>query len=180
MKPLYLALAFMPLGVAAQDYVQSQPPPKANTMEWNLGLGMGIDYGGFGGQLQCRPAPPLVMFAGAGYALAGLGYNVGVQGRILPDKKWCPFVSGMYGYNAVIVVVDAEQFNRLYYGPSFGIGVENHLRNHRQSFWRFELIIPLRPQEFQDDLDALKLNPAIKFQAEPPPFGISAAFHFGL
>lgn len=182
MKPLLCALALLPVMAHAQDYAQPLPqsPPKANTMEWNLGLGLGIDYGGVGAQVQCRPAPPLVIFAGGGYAFAGFGYNVGVQGRLLPERKWCPFVSGMYGYNAVIVVVDAEQYNEVYYGPSFGIGVENHLRDRRENFWRFELLLPLRPQEFQDDLDALKLDPAVEIRSEPPAFGISVAFHFGL
>lgn len=180
MKQFAFLLACAPVFVAGQDYVQPQQPPKSNSMEWNLGLGLGIDYGGIGAQVQCRPAPPLVMFAGVGYVLAGFGYNAGVQGRILPDAKWCPFISAMYGYNAVIVVKDASQYNRLYYGPSIGVGLEDHLRDNRKNFWRFELILPFRPQEFQDQIDALKKNPLIEISSEPPPFSFSVAFHFGL
>lgn len=180
MKPLALIAACLPFALAAQDYVQQQRPTAPTAMEWNLGLGFGTDYGGMGLQVQCRPAPPLVMFAGGGYAFAGFGYNVGAQGRILPDAKWCPFVSAMYGYNAVIVVKGADQYNQLYYGPSVGLGVEDHRRDNKSNFWRFEIILPFRPQEFQDDMDALKKNPSIKIQAEPPPFSVSVAYHFGL
>jgi hypothetical protein len=180
MKPLCLAFACAPFTLAAQDYVEPPQPTSTSSMEWNLGLGIGIDYGGFGAQVQCRPAPPLVMFAGGGYALAGFGYNVGVQGRFLPDAKWCPYIAGMYGYNAVIVVQHAEQYNQLYYGPSVGAGVEVHRRDNPDNFWRFELILPFRPQEFEDDMDALKKNPAIEIKSEPPPFSFSVAYHFGL
>ena len=180
MKQLALLLICAPTFLAAQDYVQPQQRPESNDMAWNLGLGLGIDYGGFGAQLQCRPAPPLVIFAGGGYALSGFGYNAGVQGRILPSAKWCPFISAMYGYNAVIVVQGASEFNQLYYGPSVGVGLEDHRRDNADNFWRFELILPFRPQEFQDDMDALKKNPVIDIKSEPPPFSFSVAFHFGL
>ena len=180
MKPLAFLIVCAPLALAAQDYVQPQKPPSSNSLEWNLGLGLGIDYGGFGAQVQCRPAPPLVMFAGVGYALAGFGYNVGAQGRILPNAKWCPFVAAMYGYNAVIVVKGADQYNGIYYGPSVGVGLEDHRRDNAANFWRFELILPFRPQEFQDDIDALKKNPAIDIKSEPPPVSFSVAYHFGL
>jgi len=180
MKQFALLLASAPLIVSAQDYVQPLRPASHSGTEWNLGLGLGIDYGGFGAQVQCRPAPPLVMFAAGGYALAGFGYNVGAQGRILPMAKWCPFVSAMYGYNAVIVVQGASGYNQLYYGPSVGAGVEVHRRDNPDNFWRLELILPFRPQEFQDDMDALKKNPLIDIRSEPPPFSFSVAFHFGL
>ncbi len=170
----------VPLIAFTQDYVQQRPAAAPSGMEWNLGLGLGIDYGGIGAQVQCRPAKPLVVFAGGGYAFAGFGYNVGAQGRILPDAKWCPFVAAMYGYNAVIVVKGADQYNGIYYGPSVGLGVENHHRDNEGSFWRFELILPFRPVEFQEDIDALKKKPNIDVRSEPPPFSFSVAFHFGV
>ena len=177
----FLAMAgFIPILAFTQDYVQQRPVGPPRGMEWNIGLGLGIDYGGIGAQVQCRPAPPLVMFAGGGYAFAGFAYNVGAQGRILPDAKWCPFVAAMYGYNAVIVVKGADQYNGIYYGPSVGLGVENHRRDNARNFWRFELILPFRPQEFQDDIDALKKNPSIEVRSEPPPFSFSIAYHFGV
>ena len=175
-----LVIGLMPFCCAAQDYVPPANSPKEVGLQWNVGLGIGFDYGGLGAQVQCRPAPPLVMFAGGGYALAGFGYNVGAQGRILPDARWCPFVSAMYGYNAVIVVKGASQYNQIYYGPSFGLGVELHGRNNAKKFWRFEVLLPLRDAAFQEDVDALKKNPLIKIEAEPPPIGIGVAYHFGL
>ena len=74
----------------------------------------------------------------------------------------------------------ADQYNQLDYGPSVGVGLEDHLREKRENFWRFELILPFRPEEFQEDIDALKKNPLIDIKSEPPPFSFSVAFHFGL
>jgi hypothetical protein len=180
MRVALLALLLAPTVNLAQDYVAPAHSPNGTGLQWNIGLGLGLDYGGFGAQVQCRPAPPLVMFAGGGYALAGFGYNVGAQGRILPDARWCPFVSAMYGYNAVIVVTGASQYDQVYYGPSFGLGVEMHRRDNAKNFWRFELLLPLRDKAFQEGLDALKKNPLIKVSSEPPPFGIGVGYHFGL
>ena len=97
MKLLVLALSTLPVQLLAQADTAAAlrtPPP---TYTSNLGIGLGIDHGGIGLQLQYRPVPPLAFFVGGGYALAGLGYNLGMQVRLLPKKKWCPYVAGMYG-----------------------------------------------------------------------------------
>ena len=180
MKPVVFFLALVPFQADAQDYAPPAAAPRANTTEWNLGLGLGLDYGGIGLQLQCRPAAPLVMFAGGGYALAGLGYNAGVQGRILPAAKWCPYVVAMYGYNAVIMVKGASEYNEIYFGPSIGFGVENHKRGDYRSFWRFQLLVPFRPDAFEKDMNDLKANPNVKIESEPPPFAFSVGYHFGI
>lgn len=181
MKVLFAyALAFS-ASVSAQDYVAStNQAPTASGPQWSFGLGAGLDYGGFGGQLHCRAARPLAVFLGGGYALAGFGLNAGVEGRVIPDARWCPILSAMYGYNAVIVIEDAEEFNKLYYGPSFGLGVEVSGKRNNRNFLRLQLLLPLRPTDFKDDLDRLKRNPAIEIRSEPPDFGVSIGYHFGV
>ncbi|HNK70350.1 MAG TPA: hypothetical protein PKH36_16640 [Flavobacteriales bacterium] len=181
MKALLALALCASISVNAQDQAATAKsvttPPGA---QWSMGLGAGLDYGGIGVQLHCRAARPLAVFLGGGYALAGFGLNAGAEGRVLPDARWCPIVSAMYGYNAVIVIEDAEEYNKLYYGPSFGLGVEVSGKRNNRNFLRLQLLLPLRPTDFKDDLDRLRRNPAIEIRSEPPDFGVSVAYHFGV
>jgi len=169
------------LCASAQDYVQQHADhtvPNAPDKQVNVGLGLGLDFGGLGGvRVDFVPKPHVAVFAGIGYALIGVGYNVGVIGRILPDKHACPFVSVMYGYNAVIVVKGASQYDHIYYGPSFGAGVELH-RRRSNNFWSLELLLPIRPVEYDEAITKLKTTPGVKIESEPPPFGISGGYHW--
>ena len=140
----------------------------------SAGVGIGLDYGGIGGKLMFAPVKYVALFGAIGYNLNGAGYNGGVVARILPDKKVCPYVTGMYGYNAVIVIEGLRERNKTYFGPSFGGGIELRMRN--RNFWNFGLLFPLRSAEFQDDFDDLKNNPSIEI-TEPLPVQISVGYH---
>jgi hypothetical protein len=146
----------------------------------NVGLGAGIDYGGFGGRFTVLPYEKLGMFAGVGYNLDGLGFNAGAQYKFSVDKRVRPYVIAMYGYNGVIVT--EETYNgddsETYYGPSFGFGIELKGRRNENNFWNFELLLPIRPSEFQDDIDALKA--AGYTVTDPWPVAFSIGYHFGL
>jgi hypothetical protein len=146
---------------------------------FNVGIGIGMDYGGLGGKISGFPLKNFGLFAGVGYNLVKAGYNVGGIVRILPGKKVCPIITGMYGYNAVIVVQGASQYDKVYYGPTFGGGIELHFGN-KQKFMSFGLLVPIRSQEFYDDWDALKANPGIVDTTDPLPVGISVGYHFKL
>ena len=83
MKKFYLIAAvvsFLSVNSIAQE---NSTPSKVN-----LGLGMGLDYGGFGRRISFVPTKSFALFGGFGYNLLGLGYNVGGTYRILPDKKF--------------------------------------------------------------------------------------------
>lgn len=164
--------AFTPLRVCGQQV--TAPPPHTY-----LGLGLGQDFGGIGFRVDVLPEDHISLFAGLGYAFAGFGYNVGAHARLLPGHKVCPYVTAMYGYTAVITVKNASQYDKIYYGPTFGAGLEvkNSLTHN---FWKFGILIPIRPQAYQYDLDALKKNPSIKFSAVPIAITISVGYHFGL
>ncbi|MBL7857853.1 MAG: hypothetical protein JNM57_09200 [Cyclobacteriaceae bacterium] len=167
-------LIVMQLPVMAQDQ-----DPSAEWSKVNIGLGIGIDYGGFGGRFTVLPAERFGLFLGLGYNLVGAGYNVGATYRFLPAKRVCPTINAMYGYNGVIKVQNASQFDKAYYGASIGGGVEFRTRNPK-NYFNLELIIPFRPQAFYDDVDDLKNNSAIEFQTEPIPIAFSIGYHFGL
>lgn len=140
----------------------------------NIGLGMGLDYGGVGGRLSFVPEKHIALYGAVGYNIIGLGYNVGATIKIIPDKRFCPTIGAMYGYNAVLVVTGAfDDIRKTYYGPSFSLGFEFKSKNRPNNFWNIELLIPVRSQEFKDDIDGLILK------AEPSPVMISVGYHFG-
>jgi hypothetical protein len=141
----------------------------------NLGFGMGISYGGFGARLSVLPVKQVALFAAGGYNLDGFGYNVGAEFRLLPGKKIVPALLAMYGYNAVIVVRGAEQYNQTYYGPTIGGGVEIHSGNG-QNFFTIELLVPFRSREFDLHLRSLQSNPSIEI-AGPWPVAFSFGYH---
>jgi hypothetical protein len=143
-----------------------------------LGLGIGLDYGGLGGQINFQINPKVELFGGLGYNLDGAGFNVGGKLRLAPDKRVCPTIGAMYGYNGVIVVEGLDDASKTYYGPSFGFGLE-FKRHQTDNFWNVGLWLPIRSSEFKDDFDALDKNPDIEI-SKPLPVAISIAYHFKL
>ena len=52
-----------------------------------LGLGMGLDYGGVGAKVEYLPVKNVGVFAGLGFNLLSVGWNVGATYKIMSDKK---------------------------------------------------------------------------------------------
>ena len=179
MKKLLLLLLFF----AATDlYAQSDADDKPLFDEEepasrvNFGLGIGMDYGGLGCKLSILPVKYVSVFGGVGYNLHKAAYNIGGTFRILPDKKVVPFLQAMYGYNAVIVVADAKDLSKTYYGTTIGGGIELNMRNS-DDFFLFGLLIPFRSQQFKDDVEAMRNDPDMDF-TDVLPFTVSFGYHF--
>ena len=171
--------------VAEPNQPTASIDPESKKKSWqeddskaSFGMGIGQDYGGIGGRFTYFASPYLGIYGSGGYALAGFGYNIGLLLRMQPAKKVVPTANLMYGYNAVIVIQGASQFNKLYYGPSIGFGFISKNRNDLTNYWHFELIVPFRPSEFERDLNALKKNPIIQNIQDPLPITISIGYHF--
>ncbi len=156
-----------------------ETPKISNMPKIGFGLGMGIDYGGVIGLKLSTPISYVSLFAGLGYNLIEAGFNIGIIARPFPKKLFTPTVTGMYGYNAVIIIRGAESYNQTYYGASIGAGIE--LRSSQlKNFFSLGILIPFRSQNFENDLIALKNNPAIVFNQEPSDALLSLGYHFVL
>lgn len=178
MKKHFALLVFLFLLEINYSSAQIDTTKKVAGGSVNIGLGLGIDYGGIGTRFTVVPNKNGFLFLALGYNIVGLGINAGAGYLILPDKRTCPYLIGMYGYNAVIVIENASKYDEIYYGPSFGIGVE-FINRRNKNFWNLELLLPVRPKKYDDDLNKLKHNPSIRIESEPPPIGFSVGFHFG-
>ncbi|WP_218022447.1 hypothetical protein [Chryseotalea sanaruensis] len=161
-------------GTITEDYNE------INDVSLHLGLGLGLDYGGVGGRLTFIPGDAektsVGIFVAAGYALNGLGFNAGLNLR-LGQQRLVPTISAMYGYNGVIKVIGASQYDKTYYGPSVAVGFENKTRNSDDNYIHLELVIPFRSASFQNDIKALQNNPGIDISA-PSPVLVSIGYHF--
>ncbi len=146
------------------------------TGKLNLGLGIGLDYGGFGGRLSYSPVKQLAIFGAAGYNLNGLGHAVGLQYHFPSEKLVNVFVSAMYGYNAVLIIEEPEESKTTYYGPTLGTGLAWRFKQEGKSFLSFELLLPFRPQAYEDGVNALE---QIGYEVKDPwPVTISLGYHF--
>ncbi len=172
-----LPIVLIPLSVAlrAQETATDRVEPATIT----IGPGLGLDYGGLGAQLSGRPVPMLNLLLGVGYNLNGAGINGGGARRMLPKKRFCPYLVGLYGYNAVISIRNDEGYTRTYYAPSAGVGLEVHPRR-RSGHLQLAVFLPFRSQEFSDDLERVKADPVVDLRAEPLPVAFSLGYHFGL
>jgi hypothetical protein len=158
--------------------VAAQVSAQDDTSKGDVGIGLGIDYGAFGGRFAYRPTPKVALLAGLGYNLNGLGYNFGGAFRMNTTKRTVPYFSALYGYNAVIVVEGMSELNKTYYGPSVGFGLEFHSRK-ASNYFNLEIFVPFRSSEFTNDLNAIKNNPMINLRSEPWPIAISLGYHWG-
>lgn len=198
MRPQFLRKALSVVAcslVAATTFAQSQdlihtqkkePKQKKEKFEIAsyLGVGAGLDYGGLGAKLQVMPLRWLSVFAGGGYNFYKFGYNVGAK-FIVPGNKLQPFVTGMYGYNAVVVVQDNtgnsydDKYNRTYYGFTAGAGLDIVVGKNENRL-SFGILYPFRNNDYQKDIDKLEHDPAITDFHEPWPIQVSVGFNFQL
>ncbi len=172
--PLYLFLNYS--SVAQQNNIEVRKPDIVN-----FGLGLGFDYGGIGGNFMVYPQKNIGIFIGGGYAFAGLGYNAGVKLRLTPDKTTVvnPFISAMYGYNASVSISDNPQYDKLFYGPSLGLGIDIRSRKPDSGgYLSIALMIPIRNSDAQDYIDLLKNEYGASFSSNLPPVGFSIGYKF--
>jgi hypothetical protein len=167
-------IVILPLFVSV--ILKAQDPEQESKMEFDIGLGLGIDYGGIGIRGTFKPIQQLGLFAAGGYNLNSIGFNAGAQWHFVQKNRHNFFLTGMYGYNAVIIVSGDINDKATYYGFSAGVGYQLTTKKSNLNFWNFELLVPIRNSNYKDDLDALKTIGVD--MREPFPFVISIGHHF--
>ncbi len=142
----------------------------------SFGLGVGFDYGGLGANMLLYPQKNIGIFAGAGYALIGIGVNAGCKLRVAKNEKMNPYFIAMYGYQTAIIIKDGEQYNKFFYGTTVGVGLD--FKPSRKGYFTMALLVPFRGQEVQDYLNNLKNNHGVTFKNDIIPVGISIGYRF--
>ena len=163
----------------AQDHRSYAPPSGDASDILELGFGFGQDYGGFGGNITVYPQKNIGLFGGFGFALAGFGYNAGLKLRLLPndgESKVHPFIEGMYGYNAAIYIANATQNNKMFYGTTFGAGIDVLAGADRKGCFSLALLVPIRSPDVQSYIDNLRDNYGVSFKSSLIPVSFSIGY----
>jgi hypothetical protein len=168
----------------AQDPIPKKTPSQdtsARTADiFTIGLGFGQDYGLLGANLTVYPQKNIGFFLGFGFALAGFGYNAGIKLRALPNHAHSivrPFIIGMYGYYAAVVVTNYPQDNKLFYGPTIGGGLDIGPTTIGKGYLSLAILVPFRSPDVQNYIDQLKAN-GVAFNSNLPPIGFSIGYKF--
>lgn len=176
MKKSILLFLFLLLCQSSISFAQNHDQEKVQSPVY-LGIGLGLDYGGFGLKFEYQPIKYLGLIGSLGFNLQGLGINVGASFYPLPDKKFQPLATLLYGYNAAIINNDMSEYNKTYYGITPGIGAALKTGKKGNKLY-LAIFRPFRSQSFKDDYQAMKNNPLIKIEQDILPVTFSIGFNW--
>jgi hypothetical protein len=144
------------------------------------GIGLGLDYGGIiGVRASFYPVSYMGIFAAGGWEMIGIGWNAGVLGRLLPaDRKHGvrPYLKVMYGVNAATKVTGRDDYDKMFYGITTGIGLEARFGRAKKNGLNLDLNIPFRSPEYFATVDRMKKDPMVKMNNSTIPIAISLGF----
>ena len=168
------------------DFLKEEGKVQENKMSNDnlyLGIGMGFDHGGIVGLKfeYILPINYVSLYAGAGYNLSSVGWNVGVACKILPKKRVCPNILAFYGYNAVFKGEDlyTSQYDMTSYGVTFGANLDIKMgkRNNKLTVAFF---VPIRSRAFLKNFNEVKNDPNVIITRDLIPVGLGVGFNFSL
>jgi hypothetical protein len=145
----------------------------------SIGFGLGLDHGGYGINIVLYPSRNFGLFGGLGYAFAGTGFNAGLKIKMVGmnhKSHVYPYLLGMYGYNAAIAIWDAKEYNKLFYGPSFGLGCDIRQKWGKRGYLTIALIVPVRNSDAKDYFDLMEKR-GVEFTNKLLPLAFSAGYH---
>ena len=143
------------------------------------GFGLGMDYGGYGLKAISFPHPNIGLFAGGGYNLEGFGYNAGLKLRLAFKKRFVktiPYLTGMYGFNTVIKIENADYLNKVFYGLTLGGGFDFRSGRTSSTYFSVGILFPVRGEEVDRYMNELIYYHNVKFKGSLPPIGLSIGF----
>jgi len=172
---IVLLLLIMVYSGFAQDNQVSSEKGKVS-----LGVGLGLPYGAFGARVGYNVIEGLNLFGGIGYQLSGVGYNFGLRKDFRSSKMVQLYITGMYGTNGAIKVDGLPEYDKVYTGASFGLGIKLNSKGDNANYWDFGLLYPIRSSSFNDDYDTVKNDPRISDISSPWPVLIVIGYNFTL
>jgi len=180
MKKLTIAIALFLFLFSFNLIAQDTIPVSEASSNTSLGLGLGLDYGGVGANMLVYTNKNIGFFGGFGYAVAGIGFNAGTKIRIVSQKHFTdPYFLAMYGYNAAIKIENAEGYNKLFYGPSFGFGLDFRSKRMKKGYWTVALLVPIRRSEVNEYIDAMESD-GVEFNTKLLPITYSIGYRFNM
>ncbi|MDA3953360.1 MAG: hypothetical protein PF485_06920 [Bacteroidales bacterium] len=146
---------------------------------FDIGVGMGLNYGGFGWSVAYAPIPFLSIEGNVGYNIVEPVGGAAINVYILPKnntKLYSMAVKTMYGYNAAFIVDGGSFESKSFYGLSVGISNELRFGSRKRSGVNLDLLVPIRSSDVEDYYDTLSDNGYET--AALTPITISIGYHF--
>jgi hypothetical protein len=177
-KTLFFICIFQfALNINAQNYL-----PIAKKYDGtSIGIGSGLDFGGYGiGVIHYGRIKTVGIFGGLGYTPSGIGINAGLKARLLSTKikpTLNPFLLGMYGYTTAVCVSNDKQYNKMFYGTTLGIGADIKFKKYGRGFWSIAWLFPLDLSKSNEYIQYLVNYRNITF-SEPSTFRFSIGYRY--
>ncbi len=169
-------------GIENQDYQPFQlmyENPIVKKGFYSLGFGAGLPYGGLGFRFGYNPINRLNTFGSLGYNFVGAGANVGIQYDFGVVKQTSFYLSGLAGYNALTLIDGAPEYNKTFYGPSFGTGIKHDSGKESGNFLQIGILLPLRSEKFYEMVDRIENDPEIDKISQIWPILITIGINMG-
>ncbi len=177
-KQLSLSLLFM--ATASSAFAQDTSTPKEKKMNLvYVGLGFGLDYGGIGGKIEYLPIENIGVFAGLGHNFDGVGWNVGASYKIKATDHLSVNPMVMYGYNGVLKVNGASEYDMVSHGMTFGVNLDIYVGRKGNKI-STGLYVPIRSKKFMDNYDAVKDDSRVSMDNELLPIAIGVGYNWKL
>ncbi len=148
----------------------------------DIGLGIGLDYGGVAGiKATLYPISRLGVFLAGGWEMVDFGWNIGVLARLFPAdgrRVVRPYLKLMYGVNGFTKVSGDSSYDKVFFGVTPGLGMEARFGVLRQSGLNVDLNVPIRSGEFFDQVNKMKNDPGIVKVSPILPIAISVGYHY--
>lgn len=162
-------------------HVTEKKVNRYSTRRWgDGGAGIGLDYGGLiGVKASFYPIKYMAVFGAVGWEIIGIGWNVGILGRIIPaDGKHGtrPYLKVMYGVNGATQVKGKNGYDEMFYGLTVGAGLELRFGKIKKNGINIDLNVPFRSPEFFDMVSRIKNDPQIDLKNDPWPVTISVGY----
>lgn len=173
-------LSFSLLFIATASFAQDVPTQNQNNSgKVYMGLGLGLDYGGVGAKLEYLPIENVGIFAGLGYNLYSAGFNVGASYKIKAGERVSFNPTAFYGYNGVIKVEGASEYDMVSYGVTFGVNIDIHVGKKGNKITA-GLFVPIRSKKFSDNYDEVKNDHRIEMETELIPIAVGVGYNWKL
>lgn len=183
--PLTVILAQEKTNQVTNDTIPTLKSQKKTKMKpdrrWgDGGAGLGLDYGGLiGVKASFYPIKYMAVFGAVGWEIIGIGWNVGILGRVIPaDGKHGtrPYLKVMYGVNGATQVKGKNGYDEMFYGLTVGAGLELRFGKIKKNGINIDLNVPFRSPEFFDMVSRIKNDPQIDLKNDPWPVTISVGY----
>lgn len=184
MKKWIVSLVLLVISVGSFANEQDSITKLVREDRLSLGLGVGLNYGMLGANFLAYPQKNIGLFAGVGFLFGEYGYCGGAKIRYISKSNYAianPFLIGMYGVNAFVIMKNELKYETLYMntvfnGFTFGAGLDFYSKPKRKGYFSLAVLFPQRTSEFHNHIETLKADPRVTLENNVWPFTLSLGY----